>query len=291
LKETELKKAGIANPQRPRYILTFPGVPGEMKRMWSDTAHNFLVNCFGASIVWSQELKHYGIGESTLAEKYGELLNGSNPTVAPLAGSGECRLRVSAKAATLEEAQDIARGTIEKIKLESGKLCYGVDNDTLESVVGQSLKESGFSVATAESCTGGLLSKRLTDIPGSSAYIKLNVVTYANSAKHDLLSVSQEILDRHGAVSSECAEAMAAGVRRLANSDFGLAVTGIAGPDGGTVEKPVGLVYIGLSDSHSTKVVTCRFPEQLSRSEIRLRSASEAINLLRLHLLKVASSR
>src|SRR6185295_16987885 len=103
----------------------------------------------------------------------------------------------------------------------------GVDNDTLESVVGRNLKDKGFTVATAESCTGGLVSKRLTDIPGSSAYVKLNVVTYANDAKHDLLGVSQEILEKHGAVSSECAEAMAAGVRKLANTSFGLSVTGI----------------------------------------------------------------
>jgi len=284
LEEESLRKAGIANPQRRRYILTFPGVPSEMKRMWVESARTFLSTCFEASVVWSQELKHFGIGESTLAEKYADLLQGSNPTVAPLAGKGECRLRVSAKAATIEEAQSMARPVIARIKAESGHLCYGVDDDTLESVVGRCLKEKGLTISVAESCTGGLLSKRLTDIVGSSAYVRLNVVTYANEAKCDLLGVSQELLDKHGSVSAECAKAMSTGMRQLAAADIGLGITGIAGPDGGSAEKPVGLVYIGLAEAQQVKVVTCQFPKQLGRDGIRHRAASEALNILRLHL-------
>lgn len=285
LNKDELLKAGIDHPERPRYILTFPGVPPEMKRMWGETARPFLADLFGPSVVWSQELKHYGIGESTLAEKYGHLLNYNNPTLAPLAGAGECRLRVSAKAATAEEAQELARPIIEQIRRESGHLCYGTDGDTLESVVADLLKNGCLTVGVAESCTGGLVSKRLTDIPGSSAYVKLNVVTYANEAKHSLLNVSQEILDKFGAVSAECAEAMACGMRNLSNADFGLSVTGIAGPDGGTEDKPVGLVYFGLATRDTIHVTRHQFPAQLGRESIRYWSASAALNMLRLYLL------
>ena len=284
LTEAQLKNAVISNPEQPRYILTFPGVPSEMKRMWAESARDFLTSCFGPSVVWSQELKHFGIGESTLAEKFGDLLHGTNPTVAPLAGTGECRLRVSAKAATVEEARQIAEPVIEKIKAGSGTLCYGIDSDTLESVVAAELTKLHQTVAAAESCTGGLLSKRLTDLPGSSAYVKLNVVTYANEAKRDFLGVPQELLDTHGAVSTECAEAMAQGVRKLANADFGIGITGIAGPDGGTEDKPVGLVYIGLAYADGVQVMKCQFPQQVGRDGIRHRSVSEALNMLRLHL-------
>jgi nicotinamide-nucleotide amidase len=289
LTESQLNTVGISNPQVPRYILTFPGVPSEMKRMWSESARNFLSSRFGPSLVWSQELKHYGIGESTLAEKFGDLLHGTNPTVAPLAGTGECRLRVSAKAATEEEARQIAQPVIDRIKAGSGTLCYGIDSDTLESVVAAELRRLHKTVAAAESCTGGLLSKRLTDLPGSSAYVKLNVVTYANEAKRDVLGVSQELLDTFGAVSSECAESMAQGIRKLANADFGIGITGIAGPEGGTDEKPVGLVYIALANATGVQALKCQFPQQLGRDGIRHRSVSEALNMLRLHLLHAAN--
>lgn len=288
LTEEELKRAGINEPARPRYIFTFPGVPSEMKRMWQETARPFLDEKFGPSVVWSQEMKHYGIGESTLAEKYAELLNGTNPSVAPLAGSGECRLRVSSKATNKSEAMEIARPVIERIKQESGYLCYGIDNDTLESVVAAVLKERGLRVSIAESCTGGLVSKRLTDIPGSSAYVTLNVVTYANEAKRDVLKVSQSILEEHGAVSPECAEAMAHGVRQLSKADIGVSVTGVAGPDGGTDEKPVGLVYIGIVSADFSHVGRFQFPAQLGRDSIRNWSSSAAINMIRLYLLDPA---
>ncbi|MBX9687452.1 MAG: competence/damage-inducible protein A [Candidatus Obscuribacterales bacterium] len=288
LSEDLLERAAISNPKKARYIMTFPGVPSEMKRMWTDSAEPFLAEKFGPSVVWSQELKHYGIGESNLAEKYAELLSGSNPTVAPLAGTGECRLRVSAKSSDIEAAKKIAAPVIERIRKESGTLCYGVDNDSLESVLAELLKKKGLTLSVAESCTGGLLSKRLTDIDGSSAYVKLNLVTYANEAKIEQLKVGPEIIEKHGAVSSECALAMALGVRALAKSDLALSITGIAGPSGGSDEKPVGLVYFGLSAAQSSHVIKRQFPEQLGRDGIRQRAASEALNFLRLYLLNPA---
>ncbi len=285
LSEAELRNAGIEEAQRPRYVLTFPGVPSEMKRMWSDVAKPFLTNLFDQSVLWSQELKHFGIGESKLAEKYLHLLSGSNPTVAPLAGTGECRLRVSAKAASIEEAKQIAAPVIEEILAGSKYLCYGKDNDTLESVLAEMLKKRSMTISAAESCTGGLLSKRLTDIAGSSAYVKLNVVTYANEAKTKMLGVEESLLAQHGAVSPECAEAMATGVRRLAQADIGVSITGIAGPDGGSADKPVGLVYIGIATEKMTVVKKIQLPEQMGREGIRYRTSSHALNYVRLYLL------
>lgn len=285
LEEDALEAISLPDRQRPRYIMTFPGVPSEMKRMWLDYAKPYLIETFGESVVWSQELKHYGIGESALAEKYADLLEGNNPTVAPLAGAGECRLRVSARAASAAEAAKIAFPVIEKIKHESGYLCYGVDAASLESCVAELLVEKGLTVAAAESCSGGLLSKRLTDIPGSSAYLKLSLVTYANEAKQKLLQVDEQILNNHGAVSRECAIAMAEGARKLASCNIGISVTGIAGPAGGSPEKPVGLVYFALASSDEVYALMRNFPEQVGRDGIRQRAASEALNFLRLFLL------
>jgi nicotinamide-nucleotide amidase len=147
------------------------------------------------------------------------------------------------------------------------------------------LLRRNMTLSVAESCTGGLCSKRLTDVPGSSKYIKLNVVTYANEMKVKLLGVSPEILDKHGAVSAECAEAMAEGMRKLSGADLSLSITGVAGPDGGTAEKPVGLVYIALASGSDCKHKVLNLPVTFSRAEIRQRTVSEALNMVRLSLL------
>lgn len=280
-----LDKASVKEPARPRYVLTFPGVPTEMTGMWKETASSFLLETFGSGTIWSCDLKHYGIGESAMAEMHADLLDNSNPTVAPLAGTGECRLRVTAKAASEEEARAIAAPVIERIKSKSGYLAYGTDGDTIESVVGGMLAARKLSLAVAESCTGGLVSKRLTDIEGSSQYIKLNVVSYANEAKQEILGVHEYILNSKGAVSAECAHAMATGIRKIARADIGLAVTGIAGPGGGTTDKPVGLVYIALVGEHFQADRELQFALSLSRGEIRHRTANEALNMVRLYLL------
>lgn len=283
--EADLKKADIVDPSRPRTIMTFPGVPSEMKSMWAETARPYLEANFVDGTLWSCELKHYGIGESALAEKYAHLLNNANPSVAPYAGLGECRLRVAAKAATADDAMKIAAPAIEEIKKNSGKLCYGTDKETLESVVGKYLAQRELILSTAESCTGGYVSKRLTDIPGSSVYTGLNVVTYSNLAKQQVLQVPESILLEHGAVSSQCAKAMAVGVLKFSGADIGISVTGIAGPDGGTDEKPVGLVYFGLAAKGFVTSREVRFSNKYSREEVRYRSASEALNMVRLYLL------
>ncbi|MBY0357997.1 MAG: competence/damage-inducible protein A [Candidatus Obscuribacterales bacterium] len=280
-----LERASIANPDLTRYIITFPGVPSEMRSMWQETAKPFLAQIFGGSILWSQDLKHFGISESALAEKYASLLDGANPTVAPLAGAGECRLRVSVKAENVDSAQKLAAPICQQIKKESGHLFYGIDNETLESAVGHLLTEQGKSVATAESCTGGLVSKRLTDIAGSSKYIALNVVTYSDQSKEQILKVKASTLAKHGAVSLECAREMALGLRELTGADIAVSLTGIAGPGGGSEDKPVGLVYIALAAADYLIVSKRAYHPKFGRDELRQRSANEALNMIRLYLL------
>jgi nicotinamide-nucleotide amidase len=284
LEELLLKKQGLG--PAPKFILTFPGVPSELQAMWVHTARPFLEKNFVRQTIWSCQLKHIGIGESALAQKYAHLLNLANPTVAPYAGNGECRLTVTGKAATETEAKAIAQPVINEILKTSGTLCYGFNDETIESALGKLLIDKQKTLSVAESCTGGLVSKRLTDVPGSSAYIKLNAVTYSNEAKIKVLGVPEELMQKYGAVSAECAEAMAKGIMRLADADMGLSITGIAGPDGGSAEKPVGLVYIGLANKQKFKGIELRLPSQLSRNNIRQRSASTAINNVRLFLLE-----
>ncbi len=289
LKEKELSKKGIDRPQRDRLILTFPGVPVELKEMWRVIAVPLLQKEYGDGVLWSCELKHIGIGESALAELYAHLINDSkNPTVAPYAGRAECRLRVTARAKSQEEARKIASPVIEEIRKTSGAKCYGLNDETLESAVGSLLKQHNMTIACAESCTGGLVSKRLTDVSGSSQYVKLNVVTYSNDAKMQMLNVSEKTLIEHGAVSPECAKEMAIGVQKLAQADVALSITGVAGPDGGTVEKPVGLVYLGLSAGNQYFEKTLNYSPKLTRNEIRFRTSHEALNMVRLFLLENA---
>jgi nicotinamide-nucleotide amidase len=253
--------------------------------MWIEVAVPFLQSYFAAGVLWSTELKHYGIGESALAEQYAHLLDLPNPTVAPYAGHAECRLRVTAKASTIEEARALAAPVIEEIKEGSAHRCYGEDADTLESVVGRLLKQANLKLSIAESCTGGLVSQRLTDIPGSSAYIGLNVVTYSNQAKNDILHVSEQTLATAGAVSEKCAEEMAKGVLALGHADLALSVTGIAGPDGGTDEKPVGTVFLGLAANDFYAGKSLKLGKVSGRTEVRFRTSQEALNMVRLFLI------
>lgn len=263
---------------------TLPGVPGEMKGMFGETLAPLVRDRSDGSIV-SKTLWFSGMGESALAEKVQDLLDAEDPTVAPLAGQGKVRLRVTSRAATPEEAEEKIDPVAQEILSRLGDYYFGEDEETLESAVGRLLKESGATLALAESCTGGLLAKRLTDSAGSSAYFQEGLVTYSNEAKERLLGVKHETLMEDGAVSEAVAREMAEGVRELAGSDYGLSVTGVAGPDGGTEEKPVGLVWIGVSDEKEA------FAEELdlsawrrSREAIRERSANRAFDILRRRL-------
>ena len=267
-------------------VATFPGVPIEMKRMFEETLEPFIKQRTEGSIV-SRTLWFTGIGESALAEKVQDLLDASDPTVAPLAGQGKVRLRVTARAASLEEAEKRIEPVAEEILNRLKKYYFGEDDETLEGVVGRLLTEKGATLALAESCTGGLLAKRLTDRVGSSAYFVEGLVTYSNEAKERLLGVPHELLVEHGAVSEPVARAMAEGVREDADTDYGLSITGVAGPDGGTEEKPVGLVFVGLSDVSGTVAEKLDLSAwRRSREAIRERSANRAFDLLRRRILE-----
>ena len=267
-------------------VATFPGVPIEMKRMFEETLEPFIKPRTEGSIV-SRTLWFTGIGESALAEKVQDLLDASDPTVAPLAGQGKVRLRVTARAASLEEAEKRIEPVAEEILNRLKKYYFGEDDETLEGVVGRLLTEKGATLALAESCTGGLLAKRLTDRVGSSAYFVEGLVTYSNEAKERLLGVPHELLVEHGAVSEPVARAMAEGVREDADTDYGLSITGVAGPDGGTEEKPVGLVFVGLSDVRGTVAEKLDLSAWArSREAIRERSANRAFDLLRHRILE-----
>ena len=263
---------------------TLPGVPSEMKRMFEDTLEPMIRERSEGSII-SRTLWFAGIGESALAEQVQEFLDANDPTVAPLAGQGKVRLRITTRAATQEEAQEKIAPVEREILSRLGDYYFGEDDETLESAVGRLLKESGYTLALAESCTGGLLAKRLTDIAGSSAYLEEGLVTYSNESKERLLGVPREMLREHGAVSEPVARKMAESVRELAGTDYGLSVTGIAGPDGETEEKPVGLVYVGLSDAQETSVERLDLSAWArSREAIRERSANRALDILRLRI-------
>ena len=278
----------IWQPRPGLMILTFPGVPSEMKVMWQQTAVPFLISQgWGQEIIYSRVLRFWGIGESTLAEKVAAQINLQNPTVAPYAGKGEVRLRVSSKARTEAEAMQVIEPVAEQIKQIAGADFYGTDHETLASVVGQRLKQQGQTVAVAESCTGGGLGQFLTEIPGSSAYFRGGVISYDNQIKVELLGVDAAVLAAQGAVSAAVAEQMAIGARDRLKASWGLSITGVAGPDGGSDEKPVGLVYLGIAaPDGSVESHRYLFGSSRSREMIRWMSLCTVLDLLRRKLIR-----
>ena len=277
----------IWQPRPGLTIFTFPGVPSEMYQMWTQTAVPFLKSQgWGKEIIYSRSLRFWGIGESALAEKVAPYFNLTNPTVAPYAGKGEVRLRISAKATDSTTAEALIT-PIEKQLIEiAGLDYYGANDDTLASVVGNLLRSSGETLSIAESCTGGGLGQMLTEIPGSSDYFWGGVIAYDNSVKIGLLGVNPEDLEKFGAVSATVAEQMAAGVKNRLSTTWGLSITGIAGPTGGTETKPVGLVYIGLAGPGDE---VTSFEHHLGtirgRSLIRYVGGNSALDNLRRRLL------
>jgi nicotinamide-nucleotide amidase len=278
----------IWQPQPGITIMTFPGVPSEMYRMWQDTAVSFLKSQgWGKDLIYSKMMRFRGIGESALAEKVAHLFDSHNPTVAPYAGKGEVRLRVSAKASSQTEAAAIIRPVAEEIKQIAGLDYFGSNEDTLPSVVGKLLTHAQQTVSVAESCTGGGLGAMLTEIPGSSDYFWGGVIAYANQVKQALLNVNSQDLVDYGAVSDIVAKQMALGVKAHLQTDWGISITGIAGPGGDTPDKPVGLVYIGLATPENESFsYECRFGQQRGRELVRYLSSCTALDLLRRSLLK-----
>ena len=276
----------IWEPQTDLTLMTFPGVPSEMKRMWRETAVPHLKSQgWGKEIIFSRMLRFRGIGESALASKVNHLFDLTNPTVAPYASLGEVRLRISAKTKSETEAKAIIEPVAQEIIRIAGMDYFGRDDDTLAKVVGTLLKERQETVSVAESCTGGGLGTILTDVAGSSDYFLGGVIAYDNRVKMSLLGVEFEALDLQGAVSSIVAQQMALGVKERLNTSWGISITGIAGPGGGTEVKPVGLVYIGIADPHGeVESIKCTFGDR-SRDIIRYLSSCTALDQLRRKLL------
>lgn len=267
-----------------KIVVTLPGPPGEFIPMVEGGVLPYLCEKTGnAATIKSKVLKIVEVGESLVEERVLDLLDTTNPTIAPYAKLGEVHLRITAKAKSVTEADEMISGVEEKIRERLGDAIYGADEETLEQVIVERLIERNLKLALAESCTGGLMSHRITEVPGCSAVYMAGIVPYSNRAKMNLLGVPKELIEHHGAVSHEVALAMAAGARAAAGADIGIGITGIAGPGGGTETKPVGLVYISLSAGDEEFSREYRFAG--SRHDIKARSAQAALTLLRRYLL------
>ena len=267
-----------------KVIVMLPGPPSELVPMLQHYVVPFLKEGSHA-IIHSCMIRTFGLGEGAGALKIADLTDAANPTAATYAKENEMFVRVTARAESEEAAEALCRPVVEEICRRYGDVVYGVDVDNLESVVVRLLSEKGLHLATAESCTGGLVAKLITDVSGASEVFGMGLVTYANEAKMKLLGVPAAMLEEHGAVSEPVARAMAEGVREVSGSELGIGITGVAGPTGGTPEKPVGLIYIALSDGTRTWVRRMTPPGRVhGRGWLRDRAAGTALDMVRRYL-------
>ena len=264
-------------------VYALPGVPHEMQKMFEQSVAPHL--CGPSGRVVHRQLHCFGQGESDIAAQIADLMQrGRNPAVGTTADAGSVTIRVAAAGPDGPRARDLADGAVAEISKRLGPLVVGTDGRALPAVVGELLRRDRATLATAESCTGGWIAQLITSVPGSSDYYRGGVTAYADDAKRDLLAVPAELLQAHGAVSEPVAAAMAEGARRRLAADWGLSATGIAGPTGGSEDKPVGLVYLGLAGPAGTTVHRHVVPDL--REIIRLRAAQTALNHLRLALME-----
>src|SRR5262245_42965830 len=264
-----------------KVVISLPGPPGELVPMVEGFVVPYLSSRLGeaAGVLRSRILRFIGIGESALEERVRDLLASENPTVAPLAHVGEVHLRLTARATSTEEAEALIAPLEREIRERLGEFIYGVDDESLEAAVIRRRPGRRRPVAVAESCTAGLQDGRLTNVPSASDVFLGGFITYSNAVKERQLGVPPEVIGQWGAVSAQCAEAMARGAREALGADVGIGITGVAGPGGGTPEKPVGLVFIGISDAAGTRSTRHRFIGQ--RSDVRTRAVLAALDLLR----------
>lgn len=275
---------GIVVENRGRIIVSFPGPPREMIPMFDDFAQKYLMK--QSSIIYSKYVKMFGIPEASLEEQMKDLIQGqTNPTIAPYVGDGEITLRITARGKNAVKAEELTTPIIEEITSRFGNNIFSTEGEKLEKVVIDLLKNKNKRLAVAESCTGGMIASRITSVAGASDVFDRGLVTYSNKSKTELLGVKKEILEKYGAVSSQTAYEMARGVKEASSADIGVAVTGIAGPSGGTEEKPVGIVYIGLADEKGINTYEFRFNGD--RDRIRLFSTMNALNLVRMYLKEI----
>ena len=264
-------------------LIAMPGVPSEMKQMFEESVFEELKTFAPEQTVVMRKLKCFGAGESDIAELLGNLCQrGRNPLINCTVHYGVITLHIIATAKDKTCAQQMAEEDEKLLRNTLGELVYGTGEQTLAEVVGQKLAQQKKTIAVAESCTGGTLAKLLTDIPGASRYFTHGWITYSNSAKTSELGVPSDLIEKYGAVSEQAAQAMAQSARKRAGTDFAVGITGIAGPTGGTEQKPVGLVYISVDSDNRCE--TKRFIISGDRDFIRLRAAQTALNMLRLKL-------
>jgi nicotinamide-nucleotide amidase len=264
-------------------FFVMPGVPVEMKQMFEQSVLAKLSEFAGGRVVVMRKVKCFGTGESKIAELLGELCHrGRNPLINCTVRAGVITLDIIATAGDRAKAEEMAEKDEKLLDGLLGELVYGRGEQTLAEVVGEKLAKQGKTIAVAESCTGGCLAKLLTDVVGASRYFKQGWVTYSNGSKSCELGVPAGLIEKYGAVSEQVAEAMAQGARKNAGTDFAIGITGIAGPNGGSEQKPVGLVYISLGSDNGCE--TRRFVMPGDRELIRLRAAQTALNMLRLKL-------
>lgn len=260
-----------------KMIVLMPGPPSEMQHMWQTYVKPEIAkHC--EKVFVSKNINIVGIGESSVANALEDMMKSSvNPTIAPYCSTAETRLRVTASANTHAEAQKLCDKAIEEIKQSSiGKHIYGIDTTIPETVV-KLLTENNLKIAVAESCTGGLVSKMITDVPGSSEVFEGSIISYSNRIKNEQLGISYHVLEKYGAVDHHVASLMAENVKRIMGADIGIGITGIAGPGGGSGEKPVGLVYISVCCCKRTKLLKFKYSPKSSREKIRELAATNAL--------------
>ena len=275
---------GIFVSEGEKTVILLPGPPLELKSMFTDSVMPKLQQKCG-QVFYSETVKIVGPGESSVETQILDMLDTQdNPTIAPYAKTGEVHLRVTARAKDEKEAREKTAPVVEELYRRFGNAVYTTDADeTLEMALTKLLIKKKYTMTTAESCTGGMIAARMVNAPGVSAVLKSGFITYANEAKEELLGVSHDTLEKFGAVSRETAEEMAEGAAKAAHTDAAIAVTGIAGPDGGTKEKPVGLVYIGVNVRGNVEVREYHFSG--SRQKIRESVTAAALTFLREKLL------
>ena len=266
------------------HVIMLPGPPSECRPMFEYRAKPYLQS-LSEGVIASHTMKLFGIGESAMEAQLREQMNAmTNPTLAPYAKEGECELRVTAKAATDEEAQKLLKPTVEEIRQLFGNLVYGVDVKSLEQVMKGLLEEKHLTVGTAESCTGGLMAKRITDLPGASNIYKGGIVSYTYEVKEHVLGVPHDMLEEYGAVSEPVARAMAEGARRVLGCDIALSSTGVAGPDKDDRGNEVGTMFVGIATPDGTYVRELHLGTRPVRARLRTQTCHHAFDLARRYL-------
>jgi len=267
-----------------RFVILLPGPPFELEAMYEATVHPRLQTVVPEEFIATRELKIAMVGESAADTRAATIYKKhKNVQTTILAGAGEVQFHLKARAASMEEAQELVEALADKLESEFEEEIFSSGGEKLEQIVGYYLQMRGASLAVAESCTGGLLSQRLTSVSGSSRYFLGGAIVYSNDLKTQMADVPPLMIAEHGAVSKQVAAAMAEGIRKRCKATLGVGITGVAGPTGGSEEKPVGLVYIALADGKKTEVMEKKFPGD--RDRIRLFASQQALDMIRRKLI------